>query len=369
MKAFITISTLLALASANQSSHPTRTGCSLSQPAADPSDVHNPYTADYKPIAAVHAPAHAPVHAPYHPTPYHPAPYHPAPYHPAPVVPRPAPLSTQHLLPTTQLLKSMKVFVFISTLLALASANQSSHQTIQHGHAAPVHTSIHRPHGVHHASVVSQPAADPSDVHNPYTADYKPIAAVHAPAHAPVHAPYHPAPYHPAPYHPAPVVHRPAPYHPAPYHPAPVVHRPAPYHPAPVFVVISTLLALASANQSSHQTIQHGHAAPVHTSIHRPHGVHHASVVSQPAADPSDVHNPYTADYKPIAAVHAPLMPSSCSLPIKLLIAQPPTTQPPSQTSSLPPSPCCSQTSSLPPSSCSLPPSSRCPQAFSLSRC
>ncbi|XP_071749784.1 uncharacterized protein [Lepeophtheirus salmonis] len=128
----------------------------------------------------------------------------------------------------------MKVFVAISALLALASANQSSHQTIQHGHAAPVHTSIHRPHGVHHASVVSQPAADPSDVHNPYTADYKPIAAVHAPAHAPVHAPYHPAPYHPAPYHPAPVVHRPAPYHPAPYHPAPVVHRPAPYHPAPV---------------------------------------------------------------------------------------------------------------------------------------
>nr|XP_040581672.1 uncharacterized protein LOC121130041 isoform X4 [Lepeophtheirus salmonis] len=99
----------------------------------------------------------------------------------------------------------MKVFVVISALLALASANQSSHQTIQHGHAAPVHTSIHRPHGVHHASVVSQPAADPSDVHNPYTADYKPIAAVHAPAHAPVHRP--------APYHPAPVVHKPSPYH------------------------------------------------------------------------------------------------------------------------------------------------------------
>nr|XP_040581680.1 cuticle protein 18.6-like [Lepeophtheirus salmonis] len=121
----------------------------------------------------------------------------------------------------------MKVFVAISALLALASANQSSHQTIQHGHAAPVHTSIHRPHGVHHASVVSQPAADPSDVHNPYTADYKPIAAVHAPAHAPVHRP---APYHPAPYHPAPVVHRPAP-----YHPAPVVHKPSPYHAAEVY--------------------------------------------------------------------------------------------------------------------------------------
>nr|XP_040582311.1 LOW QUALITY PROTEIN: splicing factor 3A subunit 2-like [Lepeophtheirus salmonis] len=127
----------------------------------------------------------------------------------------------------------MKVFVVISALLALASANQSSHQTIQHGHAAPVHTSIHRPHGVHHASVVSQPAADPSDVHNPYTADYKPIAAVHAPAHAPVHrpAPYHTAPTtSPAPYHPAPVVHRPAP-----YHPAPVVHKPSPYHAAEIY--------------------------------------------------------------------------------------------------------------------------------------
>ncbi|CAF2742268.1 unnamed protein product [Lepeophtheirus salmonis] len=139
----------------------------------------------------------------------------------------------------------MKVFVVISALLALASANQSSHQTIQHGHAAPVHTSIHRPHGVHHASVVSQPAADPSDVHNPYTADYKPIAAVHAPAHAqftlPItllltirilitQLPYHPAPYHPAPYHPAPVVHRPAPYHPAPF-----VHKPSPYHAAEIY--------------------------------------------------------------------------------------------------------------------------------------
>ncbi|CAB4060200.1 unnamed protein product [Lepeophtheirus salmonis] len=79
----------------------------------------------------------------------------------------------------------MKVFIAISALLALASADQSSHQTIQHGHAAPVHTSIHKPHGAHHASVVSQPAADPSDVHNPYHADHKPIAAVHAPAHVP----------------------------------------------------------------------------------------------------------------------------------------------------------------------------------------
>ncbi|XP_040581667.1 uncharacterized protein [Lepeophtheirus salmonis] len=133
----------------------------------------------------------------------------------------------------------MKVFIAFSTLLALASADQSSHQTIQHGHAAPVHTSIHKPHGSYHASVVSQPAADPNDVHNPYNADYKPIAAVHAPAHVPVHSSYSPSSYHPAPYHSAPVVHRPAVYHPAPihrpavYHTAPAVHRPAPYHPAP----------------------------------------------------------------------------------------------------------------------------------------
>ncbi|CAF2745590.1 unnamed protein product [Lepeophtheirus salmonis] len=72
----------------------------------------------------------------------------------------------------------MKAFIALSALLALASADQSSHQTIQHGHAAPY-----------------QPAADPSDVHNPYHADHKPITAVHAPAHVPVHAPYQPAPY------------------------------------------------------------------------------------------------------------------------------------------------------------------------------
>ncbi|QQP57423.1 Uncharacterized protein FKW44_002406, partial [Caligus rogercresseyi] len=82
--------------------------------------------------------------------------------------------------------------------------HQSSHQTIRHGHGSPIHTSIHKPHGIHHPSPVFHSA------------------------------PYHPAPYHPAPYHPAPVVHKPAPYHPTPvYHPAPIVHKPV-YHPAPV---------------------------------------------------------------------------------------------------------------------------------------
>ncbi|XP_071749956.1 uncharacterized protein [Lepeophtheirus salmonis] len=117
----------------------------------------------------------------------------------------------------------MKVFVVISALwlLPLLTNPAIKPSNMDICSVTPPSTDTH---GVHHASIVNQPAADPSDVHNPYTADYKPIAAVHAPAHAPVHAPYHPAP----------VVHRPAPYHPAPYHPAPVVHRPAPYHPAPV---------------------------------------------------------------------------------------------------------------------------------------
>merc|ERR1719192_171847 len=168
----------------------------------------------------------------------------------------------------------MKVFVAVASLLAVALADQSSHQVIKHGNAPSVSHSVHKPHGSHHAVVASQPHAAPQAVHNPYSAE-KYSAAVHAPAHIPVHAPayghapvHHAAPYHPAPvhhakvhapvYHPAPapyhapVVHKPAPYHapivhkPAPYHaPAPVVHKPAPYvapvvhkpvaHPAPAY--------------------------------------------------------------------------------------------------------------------------------------
>ncbi|XP_040582753.1 uncharacterized protein [Lepeophtheirus salmonis] len=85
----------------------------------------------------------------------------------------------------------MKVFITISTLLAVVSADQSSHQTIQHGHSAPSHTSLHKPHGSHR--------------------------------HA-VHVPVHQSP----PYHSSPILHKPAP-----YHSAPIVHQPAPYHPAP----------------------------------------------------------------------------------------------------------------------------------------
>merc|ERR1712001_70874 len=135
----------------------------------------------------------------------------------------------------------------VASLLAVALADQSSHQVIKHGNAPSVSHSVHKPHGSHHAVVASQPHAAPQDVHNPYAGE-KYSAAVHAPAHVPVHAPaYGHAPvHHAAPYHPAPVYHKPAPvyhaapvYHPAPvhhapvYHPAPIVHKPAPYH-API---------------------------------------------------------------------------------------------------------------------------------------
>eukprot|EP00094_Tigriopus_californicus_P010491 TCALIF_10120-PA protein Name:"Similar to resilin Pro-resilin (Drosophila melanogaster)" AED:0.22 eAED:0.22 QI:0/0/0/0.66/0.5/0.33/3/0/266 len=147
----------------------------------------------------------------------------------------------------------MKAFVAILSVLALAAADQSSHQTIKHGNAPAVHSSIHKPHGGSHAHVVSQPSAQPNEVNQAYNEE-KYTAAAHAPSHevrtpayhtpvyhtAPAYkpAPYHPAPaYKPAPYRPAPA-YKPAPYHPAPsykpapHHPAPS-YKPAPYHPAP----------------------------------------------------------------------------------------------------------------------------------------
>merc|ERR1712008_507998 len=148
------------------------------------------------------------------------------------------------LSPSSNHQKNMKAFVAFSTLLALAAADQHSHQSVKHGNAPAVTTSIHKPHGGYHSTVHTQPAATPNEVHQ-YQNEEKYAYGVHAPSHLPAHAPvYHPAPaYTPAPvYHAAPV-YKPAPvYHPAPvahaapvYKPAPVVHKPAPvYHPAPV---------------------------------------------------------------------------------------------------------------------------------------
>merc|ERR1711990_614435 len=131
----------------------------------------------------------------------------------------------------------MKVFIALSALLAVALANQSSHQVIKHGNAPSVSHAVHRPHGSYHSIVASQPHAAPQDVHNPYAKE-KYGAAVHAPAHAPVHAPvygHHAPVHHAAPYHPAPVYHKPAPYHAPIVHTAPAYHKPAPYHPEPAY--------------------------------------------------------------------------------------------------------------------------------------
>ena len=141
-----------------------------------------------------------------------------------------------------------QAFVAVLSILAVASADQSSHQSVKHGNAPAVTTAVHKPHGSYHAKVVSQPSAQPNEVHQAYNEE-KYVAAAHAPAHKPVHAPHgaayapaHPAPYHaPAPYHPAPVYKpAPAPYHPAPapYHAPAPAYKPAraPYHaPAPAY--------------------------------------------------------------------------------------------------------------------------------------
>ncbi|TRY72096.1 hypothetical protein TCAL_16191, partial [Tigriopus californicus] len=278
MKAFIAILSALALATADQSSHQTiKHGNApavhssihkphgraharvVSQPSAQPNEVNQAYNEE-KYTAAAHAPSH-------------------------------------------------EAFVAVLSVLALAAADQSSHQTIKHGNAPAVHSSIHKPHGGSHAHVVSQPSAQPNEVNQAYNEE-KYTAAAHAPSHEVRTPAYHPAPHH-APVHHAPAYHA-APVHHAPaYHAAPVHHAPAPYHPSPVhhaapaFVAVLSVLALAAADQSSHQTIKHGNAPAVHSSIHKPHGGSHAHVVSQPSAQPNEVNQAYNEE-KYTAAAHAP---------------------------------------------------------------
>merc|ERR1712029_725840 len=129
----------------------------------------------------------------------------------------------------------MKAFVAILPFLALAAANQSSHQSVKHGNAPTVHTSIHRAHGDYAATVHSQPAATPDEVHQ-YGNEEKYSAATAAKADPLYHAQHpkgpHPVALHHAPIHHAPVHHAPV-YHPTkPVHHAPVYHAP-PAHPAP----------------------------------------------------------------------------------------------------------------------------------------
>merc|ERR1711981_180744 len=172
----------------------------------------------------------------------------------------------------------MKAIILRGLLCAaVATADQSHHQSFKQGNSPAVHVSVHKPHGAVHALVHSQPAASPQSVHG-YGGYEKPIVGVHAPAALPYHAP---EPYH------APIVH-PQPYHP----PAPVYHSPAPLHvPAPI-----------------HTPLVH-HAPVAH------HAVHHAAVHHAPAVVPAPVvhhapvvHTPaYHAPPKPV--YHAPPKP------------------------------------------------------------
>merc|ERR1712172_88015 len=57
-----------------------------------------------------------------------------------------------------------------------------SHQSFKQGNAPAVSTSISRPHGEYHATVHSQPAATPDEVHQ-YHNEEKYVAGVHAPSH------------------------------------------------------------------------------------------------------------------------------------------------------------------------------------------
>merc|ERR1712200_363583 len=104
---------------------------------------------------------------------------------------------------------------------------------IKLGNAPSVSHAVHKPHGLAHASVSSQPHAAPQSVHG-YGGYEKAQTAVYAPAavpgyKAPVYHPKTPVYHAPAP---APVYHAPPPVYKA--TPAPVYHAPAPvYKPAP----------------------------------------------------------------------------------------------------------------------------------------
>ena len=116
------------------------------------------------------------------------------------------------------------MYIGLSCLLALALADERSHQSIQHGHAPPHGHEIIKGHHDMHAIVHQQPHTAPQDVHNPYHGKEK----YHASAIHPAHGPTYKAPivYKPIP----PVVYRPIP-KPAPkiiYKPAPAPHYPAP---------------------------------------------------------------------------------------------------------------------------------------------
>ena len=192
----------------------------------------------------------------------------------------------------------MRVFL-LASLLSLSTADQSHHQVIKQGNAPAVSHSVHKAHGAHAATVVSQPHAAPQSVHAYHNSEKNSAAAIHhAPGyHAAVpayHAPVvHARTYHAAaPVYHAPIIHAPAPAYHAPvihapaYH-APVVHTPVYHAPAPAY-----------------------HAPVVHApTYHAPAPAYHTPVVAAPTYHTPVVHAPAyhapTPAYKP-TAYHEP---------------------------------------------------------------
>jgi hypothetical protein len=224
--------------------------------------------------------------------------------------------------------------VAILSLLSVAAAYQSHTQSFKQGNAPAVTTYIHKPAGALHATVHSQPSAQPSEVHQAYNEE-KYLAGVHAlvPSYANknVHAPYHNAGpvYHAAApiVHTAHIVHAPvqasayhasapsyhaqAPVHAPAYHapaPASAYHGPAPLHSLPYHAPAPAFHALAPVHTPAYHapapaSAYHG-PAPVHAlPYHAPAPAYHARAPVHAPAYHAPA--PAPAYYAP-APVHAP---------------------------------------------------------------
>ena len=92
----------------------------------------------------------------------------------------------------------------MAALAAVASADQSHHQSIKLGNAPSVSNSVHKAHGAYAATVVSQPHAAPQSVHAYHNSEKYPAGAI-APAAKP--APYTPGNPGHGPHYAHPVAH------------------------------------------------------------------------------------------------------------------------------------------------------------------
>merc|ERR1711881_368622 len=212
---------------------------------------------------------------------------------------------------------NMKVFLCITTILCVSLGDQTHHQSIKQGNAPSVSHSIHKPHGVGHASVISQPHASPQRVHG-YGYNEKLAAANYAPAAIPTPTYHAPAPvYHAAPAYNAPVVQAARVYqaHAPVVHAAPTFHTPAPLaHAAPAYHAPVTKAA-----PTYHAPAPVVHAAPAYNApVVKAAPTYHAPVVNAAPAYHAPVvkaapayHAPKVAH--PVAAYHEESYPDEVS--------------------------------------------------------